>query len=126
MPWTKSPPDLVERFEALTDPLLAQPGVERRQMFGYPACFAGGHMFTGLHQEAWIVRLDETGIGELTAQGGQGFEPMPGRPMRGFVTLPPSLDDAAIGGWLDRSLAHARAMPAKAPKPRKARQGSRG
>ena len=49
--WAKAPPDLVERFDTGTGWLLAEPGVERRQMFGYPACFVGGNMFTSLHQD---------------------------------------------------------------------------
>jgi TfoX/Sxy family transcriptional regulator of competence genes len=113
---SKSPPELVDRFATLTDPLLADPDVERRKMFGYPACFVGGHMFTGLHGDRWIVRLDESSIVELTAAGGTGFEPMAGRPMRGFVVLPP-LDDAALGAWLDRALQHARSLPPKPAKP---------
>ncbi|MGH2358206.1 MAG: TfoX/Sxy family protein [Candidatus Limnocylindria bacterium] len=118
MQWLKSPPFLVERFSDATDVLLADPTVERRKMFGYPACFVGGHMFTGLHQDRWVVRLDEAGMAELTAAGGTDFEPMPGRPMRGFVVLPEAVrsNDVALAGWLDRALAHARSMP---PKPGK-------
>jgi hypothetical protein len=42
--WKKSPPALVERFEAIV-PALS--GAERRKMFGYPAAFVGGNMFAG-------------------------------------------------------------------------------
>lgn len=119
MPWSKSPPTLVERFAETTDALLADPAVERRKMFGYPACFVGGHMFTGLHQDRWVVRLDEAGLSELTAAGGESFEPMPGRPMRGFAVLPEAVvaDEMALGTWLERALSHARGLP---PKPSKA------
>ena len=50
----KSSPELVEQFGAVMSGI---PGVERRQMFGYPAAFANGYMVTGLHQANWVVRL---------------------------------------------------------------------
>jgi len=119
--WAKAPPELVERFEAATAPLLGEPGVERRQMFGYPACFVGGNMFTGLHRDRWVVRLSDDDRSALTQVGGEPFEPMPGRPMTGFMILPvPLTEPAAVGGWLDRALARGRSLPPKTPKPRRA------
>ena len=41
---SKSPPELVERFEAITGDI---PDAEHRQMFGYPAMFVGGNHVTG-------------------------------------------------------------------------------
>jgi TfoX/Sxy family transcriptional regulator of competence genes len=128
--WQKSSPELVEQFEAATTRLLAEPGVERRQMFGYPACFVGGNMFTGLHQQRWVVRLAEADREALAAAGGTAFEPMPGRPMTGFLVLPASLSAGdAIVPWLERALAFGRSLPAKTPKVAKVpnakgRQGS--
>ncbi len=84
-----SPPDLVAQFTAVTDRLItAAPDASRRKMFGYPACFAGGHLVTSLHEDRWIVRLPEADIAELAGLGGMPFEPMAGRPMRGFMALP--------------------------------------
>ncbi len=112
--WAKSPPELVERFEAGTAVFLAEPGVRRRQMFGYPACFADGHMFTSLFRDRWVVRLPDDALAELAALGGSGFEPMPGRPMRGYALLPSDLADPyAAHPWLVRALAHARTLPPK-------------
>ena len=112
--WGKSPPDLVDRFEAATARFMAEPGIERRKMFGYPACFVDGKMFTGLHQDSWLVRLGGDDLAQLTALGGSAFEPMPGRPMTGFLRLPPALAEPdAAKPWLDRALAHARSLPAK-------------
>ncbi len=111
-----SPPGLVDRFTSVTDRLMADaPDVSRRKMFGYPACFAGGHMFTGLHEDRWIVRLPELDQAELSALGGTAFEPMPGRAMRGFLVLPAELrnDDDAIDDWVGRALATARSMTPK-------------
>ena len=111
-----SPPDLVAQFTAVTDRLIADaPDAGRRKMFGYPACFAGGHLVTSLHEDRWIVRLPEADITELAALGGLPFEPMAGRPMRGFMALPDAVrsDPARLDEWLARALAHVRTMPPK-------------
>lgn len=111
--WAKSPPELVARFDEV---LARQPGAQIRQMFGYPAAFVGGNMATGLHQETWMVRLPEDARGELLGlAGARVFEPMAGRPMREYVVLPPSVigDDAALDGWIARSIAFAASLPAK-------------
>jgi TfoX/Sxy family transcriptional regulator of competence genes len=123
--FTKSPPALVERFAALTSDL---PGVEPRQMFGYPSLFVGGNLVTGLHKGWWFVRLGEADRAELLRLGAGPFEPMPGRAMGGYLVLPPDVfaDDAAVLRWVDRAIAFGRSLPpkapkaAKGPKPRKA------
>jgi len=108
----KSPPELVERFGLVMDRF---PDAERRKMFGYPAAFIGGNMVSGLHGERWVVRLPEAELAELHAAGGSPFEPMEGRPMKSFAVVPAALvgDDAAIGSWVERAIAHGRTMPAK-------------
>ena len=81
-------------------------------MFGYPAAFAGGNMFTGLFADQWFVRLPDAARAELEALGGTPFAPMPGRPMREYVVLPNALaaDHAAAQPWVDRALAHVQSM----------------
>jgi hypothetical protein len=109
----KSPPALVERFGAV---LGRFPDVERRTMFGYPAAFVGGNLVTSLFHDHWVVRLPDADRERLLAMDGSGpFEPMPGRPMKGFAVVPPSVvaDDAALDPWLERAIAHGRSMPAK-------------
>jgi hypothetical protein len=121
--WSKSPPELIERFEAGTAPFLAEPGVQRRQMFGYPACVAEGHMFTSLFQDRWVVRLPDDARAELARLGGSSFEPMPGRPMNGYALLPADLADPyAAHPWLVRALAHVRTLPPKTSGPRAAKR----
>ena len=119
---SKSPPELVERFTAVTAQL---PDVERRQMFGYPCLFVGGNMVTGLHGAAWFVRLSDADRAVLLRLPGAGpFEPMPGRPMGRYVVLPPSIvagDDRTLRGWVDRAVEFGRNLPPKASKARKAR-----
>jgi TfoX/Sxy family transcriptional regulator of competence genes len=115
--WAKAPPDLVERFDAGTAGLLSEPGVERRQMFGYPACFVGGNMFTSLHEDRWVVRLGDEDRTRLTDLGGRPFEVMPGREMKGYLVLPLELSEPDTARpWVERALAFGRSLPAKSKK----------
>ena len=113
--WGKAPPELIAAFDAAMSDF---PGIERRPMFGYPAAFANGHLVTGLFQDRWMVRLPDDALASLAAAGGAPFEPMAGRPMRGYLTFPPEMvsDPAAVRPWLDRAIAHVRGLPAKATK----------
>jgi hypothetical protein len=111
--WDRSPAELQAEFATALD---AFPDAERRKMFGYPAAFANGNMWTGLHLSNWVVRLPEADQAELLAiEGARPFEPMPGRTMRGFVTLPPSVraDAEQLRGWLERAFEATLAMPPK-------------
>ena len=84
--WEKAPADLAERFTATVS---AMPGAQVRKMFGYPAGFVNGQMFTGIFASDWFVRLPDAERDELAAAGGTPFAPMPGRPMREYLVLPP-------------------------------------
>ncbi len=110
--WRKSPPELVATFASYVH---GHPELATRQMFGYPAAFLGGHLTTSLHQDRWIVRLAEADAAALRELGGSDFEPMPGRPMRGYVSLPASIvaDPAALDGWIARAIAHVRTLAPK-------------
>jgi len=111
--WRRSPPELVEAFDAT---LPDDPRIERRQMFGFPAAFTGGHLFTGLHQADILVRLTEADRAKLLAEpGARVFEPMAGRPMREYVLVPPALhsDRRALRGWMMRALEFTASMPPK-------------
>ena len=110
--FSKSPPELVERFAAVLD---RYPDAQRKKMFGYPAAFVGGNMATGLFADKWVVRLPDAEIEPAKAAGAGSFEPLPGKPMKAFVAIPAADidDDAAIARWVERGLAHAASMPAK-------------
>jgi TfoX-like protein len=111
--FTKSPPALVERFQAV---LGRFPDVQQRQMFGFPAAFIGGNMVTSLFRDHWVMRLPDADRQELLAIDGAGpFAPMPGREMKGYAIVPPAIvaDDSALDGWLERAFAHGRSLPAK-------------
>ncbi len=109
----KSPPELVQRFD---DVAVRFPEVERRKMFGYPCLFIGGNLVTGLHEAVWMVRLPEAELTTLLDRpGARPFEPMPGRPMRGYAVLPAEVvaDDAELEMWVRRAIAHGRTLPPK-------------
>jgi TfoX/Sxy family transcriptional regulator of competence genes len=120
-PWRKSSSALVDRFHEV---VAGIEGLEVRKMFGYPAGFVGGNMAVGLHQENMIVRLpDDERAGRLAA-GWSQFAPMPGRPMREYVALPPEVvaDPHQARHWAERAAAYVRTLP---PKPPKAARGER-
>jgi TfoX/Sxy family transcriptional regulator of competence genes len=111
----KSSSELIARFGELA--VLAG-DADRKQMFGYPTCVLRGNMFMGLHEDSLILRLAESGRAEFTDRhGATAFEPMPGRPMKEYVVVPPALlYDDAVSDWARRSLAHAEQPRAKKPR----------
>jgi TfoX/Sxy family transcriptional regulator of competence genes len=112
MKWRKPSDALVELFAAVTP---GPPAVSRK-MFGFPAAFVHGNMFMGLHQEDMLLRLPEDARTELLAvRGAHTFEPMPGRPMREYVVLPPSLLDNRdkLAAWVNKALRYGLSLPPK-------------
>ena len=112
-PLEKSPPELIERFDAVATRF---PEAQRRKMFGYPALFVGGNLTTGLFADRWMIRLPDDDRAELLElPGAAPFEPARGRLMKGYAVLPPDVvaDDAAVDGWLRRAIAYVQTLPAK-------------
>ena len=117
-PWPKSSPEAVGRFEA------AVAGVERvelRKMFGFPAAFVGGNLAVSLFGDTMAVRLPDDERQARLDAGWPPFEPMPGRPMRGYVALPDAVagDPAEARRWVERAVAYTRSLPPTETKPRK-------
>jgi TfoX/Sxy family transcriptional regulator of competence genes len=109
----KSSPELVARFDAVA---ARFPDAERRKMFGYPALFVGGNLVTGLFAESWMIRLpDEDRTALLALPGAGPFEPMPGKPMKGYATLPADVvaDDGRLDAWIERAITYVKTLPAK-------------
>ena len=112
----KSPPELIDQFAA---EMAGFPSAQIRRTFGYPCAYVNGNMATGLHGAAWFVRVPEDATAELLAiDGAAPFEPMPGRPMRGYTLLPASVlaDGASLDRWIARALEHVATLPPKAGK----------
>ena len=113
MRWERSSADLTARFGSVIDGV---DGLEPRKMFGEAAGFVNGNLVTGLHAGRWFVRLPDADRAEaLALDGSSVFAPMPGRPMKQYVILPPSVleDAAALSSWLHRAVAHGRSLPPK-------------
>src|SRR6266852_5148505 len=84
------------RFESLV-PNDAR--VEVKPMFGNLGAFVNGNMFMGLFGADVGVKLDASNLGELSRVGGGPFGPAE-RPMGGYVSLPPTLAEAAAKKWV--------------------------
>ena len=114
MKFEKARPDMVAFFDAVMPG--PERGVEKRQMFGAPVRFANGNMCMGLHNNRIVLRLSEADRGSfLKLPGASIFEPMPGRPMKEYVSVPEPLlrREAELKHWIERSLAYAAGLPAK-------------
>ncbi|WP_213286297.1 TfoX/Sxy family protein [Bradyrhizobium sp. sGM-13] len=119
MVWTKSPQSLIDLFDKSVPPGA---NISRRKMFGYPAAFANGNLFIGLHQNDFVMRLSEKDRARFSAEFGERvFEPMKGRPMREYVRLPEELlaDAEKRASWIDLSLRYAEAIAPKVTSPKK-------
>jgi TfoX/Sxy family transcriptional regulator of competence genes len=114
--WSKSPPELVARFEAA---IPWGEDVVRRQMFGYPAAFAHGHMCAGLFQDQFVLRLpDDLRAAATRDLGALPFTPMPGRTMREYVVLPRAVlaEEVVLQRLLAAAIGFVASLPAKPAK----------
>jgi TfoX/Sxy family transcriptional regulator of competence genes len=119
MKWKKVSKDLSELLETA----VADFPADKRMMFGCPAYFVSNNMFTGVHQDNIIIRLAEGDRKSILSQydGAAPFEPMEGRIMKEYVTVPEALfrNAEALTDWLSRSYEYARSLPPKERKRRK-------
>jgi TfoX/Sxy family transcriptional regulator of competence genes len=95
------------------------PRVKVRPMFGNFAAFVNGNMFLTLLGSQVAVRLGDEDRAELLREKGSGlFEPMPGRPMKEYATLPEAWRKrrGKAEAWTDRSFQWAAALPPKKKK----------
>jgi TfoX/Sxy family transcriptional regulator of competence genes len=108
----KSPPELVELFASV----MPGPPATERKMFGFPAGFVNGNMFMGLFQDEMILRLPEDARHELIKKrGGKPFEPMPGRAMKEYVSVPRAMmkNRQELEAWVSRSLEYGSSLKPK-------------
>lgn len=101
-----------EAFGALVP---EDPRIVVRPMFGNVAAFVNGNMFTGLFGQDLFVRLPEEQRAELVEEGGSEFQPMPGRAMKEYMSLPRTWqrEPDRARTWIERSLAWAAGLPQK-------------
>ena len=116
MEWKKAPDELVQFIAQKTAKLKC----DYRMMFGYPAYFVNGNMFTGIHGDRLFIRLSEFDIKKLTEMnlGVTVFEPMLGRAMKGYVVVPKSFysNEKLFHEWLNNSFKYVSSLPPKKPK----------
>lgn len=107
--------------------LPADKRIVTRSMFGGLGSFVNGNMFAGALGNRMFLRLPDADREVLLKEPGGGpFEPVKGRPMAGYATVPgPWMRDAdRVRPWVTRALAWGAAMPPKGPG-RKASSGRR-
>ena len=109
-----APEEMVHTFD---DAMKDFPMATQRKMFGYPAAFVNGNMFAGLFQDAMFLRLsDEDRAAFRSEYGARLFEPMPGRPMRGYVLVPRFVlkSPKQLNAWLRKAMEFTASLPPKA------------
>ena len=116
MEWKKAPEELVQFLAER----MKMVNCEYRKMFGYPAYFINGNMFTGIHGETLFLRLSNSDAKNLMEanSGVTFFEPMPGRPMKGYVAIPKTLysKGSLFGELLGKSVKYVSSLPPKQKK----------
>ena len=117
------------KMSALVGRLAAEePRLVLRSLFGQPAAFVNGNLCLGAFGPRLFFRLSEADRSEAgTIVGATVFEPAPGRPMREYLVMPPSLiaSPAKLRLWARRSVEFTGALPAKGAGKRAARTGPR-
>jgi TfoX/Sxy family transcriptional regulator of competence genes len=115
MQMPKGSSQAAEAFRALVPPSDA---VKVKPMFGHLAAFVNGNMFAGVFGDDLFVRVGDDDRMAVLQGGGHDFEPMPGRPMRGYVVLGAGWreDRTSAERWIATALAATSTMPAKQPK----------
>lgn len=122
--WKPAPPDLIATF---TKAVEGVPGAQLRKMFGFPAAFLNGNLFTGLFEDTMILRLSPADRATLLKiPGARPFEPMKGRPSREYIIVPDAIlaYGEELTDWVEKARAFASSLPPKekrATKPRKRR-----
>ncbi len=116
----RSPRSNLDAREAFKTFVPDDPRVSLRPMFGTIAAFANTQMFMGLFNDELFVRLPADEPPVALAAGCHLLEPMPGRPMREYVSVPgwQSAPDR-VREWAPRALAYALSLPAKAKRTRR-------
>ncbi|MDQ2952556.1 MAG: TfoX/Sxy family protein [Chloroflexota bacterium] len=107
----KTPPEIVAAFDAASP---SRGDIERKTMFSYPALFVKGNMFAFTFGPKIAVRLGEAGRARAVKSGAGPFEPMPGRGMKEYVTVPPAaMKGAPLKKWIADGLVYADTLPVK-------------
>jgi TfoX/Sxy family transcriptional regulator of competence genes len=96
---------------------------EFRKMFGSPAFFVNGNMFAGAYGDYLFLRLSEEDRTEMMKSYSEvvPFEPLPGRIMKEYVSIPESVfcDETEFRVWIGKAHAYASTLKQKPKKSKK-------
>jgi hypothetical protein len=95
--------------------MRGKPGVVEKIMFGGIGFLVNGNLACGVNKEDLIVRLSDRDFVEALKRPQARIFNMTGRPMKGWIMVSSGgyASDAALKGWIDRSVAYARSLPPK-------------
>ncbi len=88
--------DNAERWADTVERLTERPDVTPGKMFGCAGLRLGTKFFAMVWHDRLVVKLPEATAAQVLAQGGEPFEPMPGRRMGGWVVPGPAADWIAL------------------------------
>ncbi len=88
--------DNSERWADLVERLSEQPQVTPGKMFGCAGLRTGKKFFAMVWNDTLVVKLPADRAQAVLADGGEQFEPMPGRPMGEWVVPGATADWAAL------------------------------
>jgi TfoX/Sxy family transcriptional regulator of competence genes len=104
-----------EQFAArIRDVLVDEEGVTDRKMFGGLAVMVNGHMACGVVGNDLMLRLGEKGTEHALERPHVRPMDFTGRPAKAMVYVSPQgLRGRALRSWVEKAVAHARALPPK-------------
>lgn len=112
-----------EAVIAVIDSALAGYACERKKMFGATAYFVNGNMFSCAHQQDLILRLSPKDRESIQSEFDEvtPFEPIPGRIMKEYVSIPESVfsQPGMLEQWVSYSYRFATTLPQKVKKEKK-------
>jgi TfoX/Sxy family transcriptional regulator of competence genes len=111
---TKSPKSTPITRDAFRRLVPDDERVTVRPMFGSVAAFVSGQMFMCLFADGMYFKLSDDDAAALTKAGGGPLEPMPGRPMKNYASLPDwQTRPHDVREWASRSLEYVAKLPPK-------------
>ncbi len=106
-----------EKLAARVDDLIGEePGVDQKKMFGGLAFLVGGHMGVAVSGAGGLmVRTDPSDTDRLLAEDGVVQVEMRGRPMRGWIRVPPAglATKRELRRWVSIGMDYAATFPPK-------------
>ena len=95
--------------------LATMRGIQEKKLFGDIGFLINGNMACGVHRDDLIVRVGDADYeAALRLKHVKVFD-MTGRPMKGWITVqkPGYASDAALHGWIAKSIRFAKSLPPK-------------